>query len=319
MNLWKTIWGIALAWTLLTGCGGWNKWTTSEDVDSTLECTITQVWKITENNATVNTKCEDPDWITLWRIVVDWQIIELIIPENTTEFDIKTTIEKLPSDQNTSLELEVGSVNWETGETDLNTFTWEVETKSPEIIDTEKPTITLNWPQTITLTVWDTYTEQWAEANDNLDWNLTNEIIIDNSSVDTSVAGTYNVTYTVFDLAGNETIVTRIVEVIEVPTPILTFTADNKWTPDNDLVAIEETQTNITFKIDTPQWVNYWNWTAEVLVKVSNDGYIEVDWTIYNDWEYFSVNDWGSWTIKLLKSDWTEVWSKTYTWVWVLN
>jgi len=300
MNLWKTIWGIALAWTLLTGCGGWNKWTTSEDVDSTLECTITQVWKITENNATVNTKCEDPDWITLWRIVVDWQIIELIIPENTTEFDIKTTIEKLPSDQNTSLELEVGSVNWETGETDLNTFTWEVETKSPEIIDTEKPTITLNWPSTITLTVWDTYTEQWAEANDNVDWNLTNEIIIDNLNVDTSFAGTYTVTYTVVDSSGNETTVTRTVVVNEKVNhaPVLNSVSvswDTIWNiQGNDYYVAQNTDVIVHFQA---------NWSDEDWDNLQ----IEINWVLYN-WTFADIN------INLAQDEIKEFYIKEYDW-----
>ncbi|MEY8849392.1 immunoglobulin-like domain-containing protein [Psychroserpens sp. XS_ASV72] len=68
--------------------------------------------------------------------------------------------------------------------------------------DTTPPVIVLNGASVINLLVGDTYNEQGATATDNLDGDLTSSIII-GGSVNTSVAGTYSVTYNVSDSAGN--------------------------------------------------------------------------------------------------------------------
>lgn len=73
---------------------------------------------------------------------------------------------------------------------------------SNTIPDTEKPVITLTNDSTINLYVGDTYTEYGATAVDNVDGNISGEIVI-SGEVDTSVAGTYYVTYNVSDEAGN--------------------------------------------------------------------------------------------------------------------
>ena len=78
--------------------------------------------------------------------------------------------------------------------------------------DTTVPVITLNGQSSISLTVGDTYTEQGATANDNVDGNLTNNIVI-NGSVDTSSPGTYTVTYTVNDASNNTSLIARTITV----------------------------------------------------------------------------------------------------------
>ena len=55
---------------------------------------------------------------------------------------------------------------------------------------------------TINLIVGDTYNEQGATATDNIDGNLTSSIVIA-GTVNTAVAGSYNVTYNVSDASGN--------------------------------------------------------------------------------------------------------------------
>jgi len=76
--------------------------------------------------------------------------------------------------------------------------------------DTTPPTITIQGLTSITLTVGDIYTDEGVTATDDVDGNLTTAIQI-NNSVDTSTPGTYTVTYTVSDTAGNPAIETRIV------------------------------------------------------------------------------------------------------------
>ena len=78
--------------------------------------------------------------------------------------------------------------------------------------DTTPPIITLNGQSSITLSVGDTYTEQGATANDNIDGNLTNNIVI-TGSVDTSSPGTYTVTYTVSDALNNTSSIARTITV----------------------------------------------------------------------------------------------------------
>ena len=86
--------------------------------------------------------------------------------------------------------------------------------------DTEAPVITLNGAATINLNVGDTYTEQGATATDNIDGDLTSSIVIGGDVVNTSIAGTYIVTYNVSDSSGNAaTQVSRTVNVIPDTTP----------------------------------------------------------------------------------------------------
>ena len=85
-------------------------------------------------------------------------------------------------------------------------------------IDTTPPVITLNPicnDINITLEKGETYIEANATAYDDFDGDITDEIIIDNSSVDTSTPGTYQVTYTVTDSAGNTATAIREVRVTE--------------------------------------------------------------------------------------------------------
>ncbi len=93
------------------------------------------------------------------------------------------------------------------------------------IPDTTAPVITLNGASTINLTVGDTYTEQGATATDNIDGDLTSSIAIGGDIVNTSLAGTYVVTYNVSDAAGNAAVeVTRTVNVNpDTTAPVITL------------------------------------------------------------------------------------------------
>jgi hypothetical protein len=87
------------------------------------------------------------------------------------------------------------------------------------VTDTTKPEITLN-SGNISLTVGETYTDAGAVAIDDVDGDITSNIIT-TGTVDTSTVGTYTITYTVSDAAGNTTTVTRTVTVNPVAVAIV--------------------------------------------------------------------------------------------------
>lgn len=80
--------------------------------------------------------------------------------------------------------------------------------------DTTPPVITLNGSSTINLTVGDSYSELGANATDDTDGNITSSIVI-SGSVNTALAGTYIITYSVSDTANNSASTTRTVIVSE--------------------------------------------------------------------------------------------------------
>ncbi|MDA9359514.1 BspA family leucine-rich repeat surface protein, partial [Flavobacteriaceae bacterium] len=78
-------------------------------------------------------------------------------------------------------------------------------------VDTTAPVITLTGSSTINLTVGDTFTDPGATATDNVDGDLTSSITT-SGSVNTATEGTYTISYSVSDAAGNAaTVVQRTV------------------------------------------------------------------------------------------------------------
>ncbi len=124
--------------------------------------------------------------------------------------------------------------------------------------DTTKPVITLKGSATVALNVGDSYTDAGAEAIDDVDGDITDQIVT-LSDVNTSRAGTYHVTYNVKDTAGNAADeVTRAVTVTAPPPPADTtapvFTSSaTASVPENQtdaitLAATDETST-VTYAI----------------------------------------------------------------------
>jgi hypothetical protein len=107
----------------------------------------------------------------------------------------------------------------------MNVNQWGVvnqwsSTESSE--DTTKPIITLLGSPNVTIAEGDTYTDAGATASDNVDGDISGNIVVA-GSVDASTPATYIITYNVSDSAGNQADeVTRavIVEAASVDTPI---------------------------------------------------------------------------------------------------
>ena len=109
--------------------------------------------------------------------------------------------------------------------TECETFTYgEVEDYTVVIQgsgpDTTPPVITLNGSTPVNLTIGDTYTELGASATDDVDGDISANVVIGGDTVDTNTVGTYIVTYNVSDAAGNTAVeVTRTVNVNPDTTP----------------------------------------------------------------------------------------------------
>lgn len=108
--------------------------------------------------------------------------------------------------------------------TECETFTYgEVEDYTVNLQgaapDTVKPVITLTGSATVNVVQGNTYNDAGATATDNVDGNITADIVV-GGSVDTNVVGAYQITYNVSDAAGNAADeVTRTVNVTAETTP----------------------------------------------------------------------------------------------------
>ena len=93
--------------------------------------------------------------------------------------------------------------------------------------DTKNPEITLTGNQNITISQYNNYQEPGYQAFDNCDGDITQNVKI-TTNLNTTIPGTYQITYEVTDSAHNKTTVTRTIQVIkkiskETGTIYLTF------------------------------------------------------------------------------------------------
>lgn len=100
------------------------------------------------------------------------------------------------------------------------------------VIDTSAPIISLLGDNPQQLTQGETYLELGATALDDTDGNITSNIVIDSSALNNQLAGSYQVSYTVSDDAGNTAVTNRIINVVAVevtnPTaPVLSLIGSN--------------------------------------------------------------------------------------------
>ena len=97
-----------------------------------------------------------------------------------------------------------------------NNYTYLFVSPDEPLPDTESPVILLNGSNPMPISVGGTYTEPGATATDNVDGDISANIQI-SGTVNTAVAGTYTITYSVTDSSGNETTTTRTVNVASAP------------------------------------------------------------------------------------------------------
>ena len=100
--------------------------------------------------------------------------------------------------------------------------------RTVNVIDAVNPEITINGDNPVNISHGLTYTDQGAFANDDVDGNITNSIQV-SSNVNTSIVGTYTVTYSVADTAGNTTSATRTINVVDIIGPVIELQGDNPY------------------------------------------------------------------------------------------
>jgi len=98
------------------------------------------------------------------------------------------------------------------------------------VIDTTKPIITLNGAEKITLEAGTTYVELNATAMDNLDGDLSSQIIIDSSEINMAIEGNYTVTYNISDTQGNaaDEVVRTVIIKRTIPLPYVFSWCDDE-------------------------------------------------------------------------------------------
>jgi len=100
-------------------------------------------------------------------------------------------------------------------------------TRMVVVQDKQAPALTLKGDTTITLEWGTPYTEAGFEAIDNVDGNITKDVI-QSGIFNASKVGVYYLTYTSVDKAGNKAIATRIIKVVDTKAPQITLTGDSK-------------------------------------------------------------------------------------------
>ena len=101
-------------------------------------------------------------------------------------------------------------------------------TRTVDVVDTTVPVITLVGANPQVIEAGTAYVELGATALDSYDGDIFGSIVIDATAVNTSVVGSYSVTYDVTDANGNAAIqVTRTVDVVDTTIPVIILVGAN--------------------------------------------------------------------------------------------
>ncbi|MEP1551949.1 immunoglobulin-like domain-containing protein [Paraglaciecola sp.] len=99
-------------------------------------------------------------------------------------------------------------------------------TRTVSVVDITPPDLSLIGDANITLEVGLSYTDESATANDNVDGNISTDIV-SSGVVDSYLVGIYLITYNVADTSGNQAVsVSRTVNVVDTTPPVLSIIGD---------------------------------------------------------------------------------------------
>ena len=106
-----------------------------------------------------------------------------------------------------------------------STATLYLTVESIVVPDTTAPVITLTGASPQTIEVFSSYNELGATALDDVDGTVS--VSINSAQVDTNALGTYTVYYAASDNSGNTATATRIVQVVDTTSPVITLIGAN--------------------------------------------------------------------------------------------
>jgi len=125
--------------------------------------------------------------------------------------------------------------------------------------DGSAPVISIIGDNPLEIEINSTYEELGATATDSVYGDLTSSIII-SGNVDTTNLGEYTITYDVSDLAGNIATATRIVRVVEQPSPVPSSSgggsnSDSSSSSENEIIHVitNNTETNTPESSNNPE------------------------------------------------------------------
>lgn len=126
-------------------------------------------------------------------------------------------------------------------------------------LDNIKPIITLNGSNPVTINLDEVYVDEGATVTDNIDEDIS---IVMTGTVNPSIAGTYTMTYSATDKAGNEESVTRNINVIDNVNPTVEFGTNGNTT------YAKNRSTTVTISdngmIDTDNLKYLWNTSTDI-------------------------------------------------------
>lgn len=124
------------------------------------------------------------------------------------------------------------------------------------LLDNTAPVITIIGEPSITINKGTVYVDAGATAVDDVYGDVTNKIIV-TGSVNTKIPGTYKITYTVSDAAGNKSTITRTVNVIDNVGPTIVFGTNGNNTyqkSHSTKVTVSDAHSNISTSSLKYQW-----------------------------------------------------------------
>ena len=165
--------------------------------------------------------------------------------------DISTTIDNLISD--TTYYVRVFITN------SLGEFYGNEVSFTTEELDLTPPVITIIGDNPLEINIGEYYTEFGATATDDVDGDITQDVIIDSSNLNTTLAGNYTVSYSVSDSSNNSTNEQREVIVISncdgIPYDSIVY-GTQEWTVENACHITYRDGTPIPLITDEVAWAN---------------------------------------------------------------
>jgi hypothetical protein len=153
-----------------------------------------------------------------------------------------------------------GSTSFTFRATDSDGSVGNVATVTINVIDRTAPVITLLGANPLFVGLGGTFADPGATAMDNLDGNLTGQIVVGGGPVVTTAPGSFTLSYTVSDAAGNTGVpVTRTVVVVQVVVPVLQIEREyNPGTGGYDAVVILGTVLGLEYSLFTSPDLKNW-------------------------------------------------------------